>query len=106
MKAKFSTACFWCAFGLFLSLILLMPVNSWAHGFAGKRFFPTTLAIEDPFVSDELSFLVSHIKESGEGDEPPTRATEFSFEYAKRITPNLGISIGQDYLHLKPEEGE
>ncbi len=42
--------------------MLLMPVTSWSHGLAGKRFFPTTLAVDDPFVSDELSFLISHIK--------------------------------------------
>src|SRR6476646_5026684 len=28
---------------------------SGAHGFAGKRFFPATLATDDPFVADELS---------------------------------------------------
>ena len=38
-----------------LPLLLLWPTWSWAHGFAGQRFFPTTLAIDDPFVSDELS---------------------------------------------------
>ena len=92
--------------GFILVLIFLTPAFSWAHGFAGKRFFPTTLAIEDPFVSDELSFVVGHIKESGEGEEPPTKATEFEYEWSKRITPNLGISVGQTYLHLKPEGGE
>ena len=48
-------------------IALSMPLLSWAHGFAGKRFFPTTLSIEDPFVSDELSFLFNSIKESGGG---------------------------------------
>jgi hypothetical protein len=37
-------------------IVLAMPVVLWAHGTAGKRFFPTTLKIDDPFVSDELSF--------------------------------------------------
>jgi hypothetical protein len=92
--------------GFALLCMLALPVSSWAHGFAGKRFFPTTLAIEDPFVSDEFSLLFGHIKESGEGDEPPTEETEFEYEWAKRITPNLGISIGQSYIHLKPEGEE
>jgi hypothetical protein len=83
-----------------------MPLSSWAHGVAGKRFFPTTLAIDDPFVSDEFSLLIGHIKEAGGGEEPPTKTTEFSYEWAKRITPHLGISIGQSYLRLKPDGGE
>ncbi|HEX2238111.1 MAG TPA: hypothetical protein VHJ19_07125, partial [Gammaproteobacteria bacterium] len=53
-------------------LIASAPVL--AHGFAGKRFFPTTFAVEDPFVSDEFSMLGSHIREPGEDVEPPVRA--------------------------------
>ena len=30
-------------------------VPAFAHGFAGNRFFPATLATDDPFVADELS---------------------------------------------------
>ena len=94
------------AFSLSLSLILLIPVSSSAHGLAGKRFFPTTLSVEDPFVSDELSFLISHIKEPGEGEEPAAKSTEISIDYSKRITPHLGISIGESFLHLNPDEGK
>jgi hypothetical protein len=87
-------------------IALSTPVVLWAHGFAGKRFFPTTLTIDDPFVSDELSFEVSHIKEPGEGEESPTWSTEISGEYSKRITPSLGLSIGGEFLHLNPDEGK
>src|SRR5574341_1695420 len=55
-------------------LCLSLPVLVRAHGFAGQRFFPTTLAIDDPFVADELSFLFRHIKEPGEGS--PTVSTD------------------------------
>jgi hypothetical protein len=75
-----------------------------AHGLAGKRFFPATLAIEDPFVADELSLpLVTHIKRPARGDEPATRETEVSAELSKRITPDLGISIEGEWLNLNPE---
>src|SRR5215510_2996869 len=88
---------------LLLCLILLgLPAWSWAHGFAGQRFFPTTLAIEDPFVSDELSFRLRHIKEPG---EPPTVTTEIDAEYSKRLTPRLGLSLGGSFFHLAPDEG-
>ena len=85
---------------LAVAFTLLIPVSSWSHGFAGKRFFPTTFAVEDPFVSDELSFLLNHIKEPGEGEEPPVKSTSLSLEYSKRITQNLGISIGEEYRHM------
>jgi hypothetical protein len=101
IREKYAALWFWRSFGLLL--ILLMPATTWAHGFAGKRFFPTTFAVEDPFVSDELSLLFNYIKEPGEGDEPPAKSTEFSLEYSKRITPSVGISIGDDYRHLNFE---
>ncbi len=45
-----------------LLLVLLIPASSWAHGFAGKRFFPTTFQVDDPFISDEFSILINRIK--------------------------------------------
>src|SRR5881628_1779027 len=91
--------------GLAWLLVLGLPTWSWAHGFAGQRFFPTTLAIDDPFVSDELSFLIRHIKEPGTGEESPTVSTEIAAEHTKRLTPRLGLSLGGTFRHLDPEEG-
>jgi hypothetical protein len=71
---------------------------------AGKRFFPATLTIEDPFVADELSLpSVLHIKRPAAGDEPATRETEISAEWSKRITPDLGLSLEGELVHLDPE---
>jgi len=92
-----------CPFCLCIVIVISMPVRAWAHGFAGKRFFPTTLSIEDPFVTDELSFIFSFLKESGEGDEPPVNSYELESEYTKRITPHFGISIGDEFRILDPE---
>jgi hypothetical protein len=80
----------------------LSPVAAWSHGFAGKRFFPATLATDDPFVNDEGGFLLSNIKEPGSGDEPATLATEISGEWAKRITPDFGLTVGGAFQHLDP----
>ena len=71
-------------FGAFV--LLFFPALLWAHGFAGKRFFPTTLAVDDPFVSDEGSLLISYTREPGEGETPATRAAVISGEFSKRIT--------------------
>lgn len=87
-------------------VVLSTPSSSWAHGFAGKRFFPTTLSIEDPFVSDELSFVLGYIKERGEGDESSVNSYEISGEYSKRLTRYFGVSIGDDYRFLDPDEGK
>lgn len=82
-----------------LLLIFLMPLSSWAHGFAGKRFFPTTFQVDDPFISDEFSILFNHIK------EPDAKTTEIGIDYSKRIIPNLGIEIGESYRHQKFVDG-
>jgi hypothetical protein len=87
-----------CTFCLVLTYVLLLPESSWAHGFAGKRFFPTTFQVEDPFVSDEFSVLIGHIK------EPEGKTTEVEIEYSKRILPELGISLGETYSHEDPFE--
>jgi hypothetical protein len=77
-----------------------------AHGFAGKRFFPATLASDDPFVADELSLpTVSSTKSQASGDEPGLKTTTTSLDYTKRITPNFGLGLGASWLRLKPDAG-
>jgi hypothetical protein len=78
-----------------------------AHGFAGKRFFPATLTVDDPFVADELSLpTVSYLKSPASDEEPATRETDFSFDMSKRITENLGMGFGASYVQLKPDGGD
>ena len=84
---------------LLTSLLFFAVSQAWAHGFAGKRFFPATLAVDDPFISDELTLLTNHIR------EPDQVTNEFSVAYSKRITPNFGFELGETYQHLKPNEG-
>jgi len=81
------------------------PAN--AHGFAGKRFFPATLATDDPFVADELSLpTVSRRKTAAGGDSPATLETDASVDFTKRITQNFGLGFGTTYLRMHPDEGE
>ena len=78
-----------------------------AHGIAGKRFFPATLATDDPFVADELSLpTISTIKRPASGDAPATRETDFSVDVSKRITENLGVGFGATYKQLHPDGGD
>ena len=78
-----------------------------AHGFAGKRFFPATLATDDPFVADELSLpTISTRKFRGEGEEPGTRETDFAIDVSKRVTENFGIGLGATYKWIRPDTGD
>jgi hypothetical protein len=78
-----------------------------AHGLAGKRFFPATLVTEDPFVADELSLpTVSYQKFNASGDEPASKETALSVDIAKRITSNFGVGLGATYKQIEPEGGD
>jgi hypothetical protein len=80
---------------------------AFAHGFAGKRFFPATLVTDDPFVADELSLpTISSIKTPAGDDGPATRETDFAVDVSKRITDNLGVGFGAAYKQLRPDGGD
>ena len=75
--------------------IAALPGTAAAHGFVGQRFFPATIATEDPFVADELSLpTISRVRNNGDDENPASRQTSIEVEFAKRITPDLGFSIG------------
>jgi hypothetical protein len=79
------------------------PASAFAHGLAGKRFFPSTLTIDDPFVSDELSlptFLL--FKEPSDGEAPSSKVASISGEFSKRIFPNLGLTLEGEWNNLNP----
>jgi hypothetical protein len=89
------------------TLAMAVPGAALAHGLAGKRFFPATLATDDPFVADELSLpTVFHIKTLGTGDKPPTREADLSAEFSKRLTRDLGLSLGGTLKLLDPDPGK
>jgi hypothetical protein len=97
----------WLALALSSLLVLTAAVPAYAHGLAGKRFFPSTLATEDPFVSDELTLPnIFHIKRRATGDESAAKETEFGAEFSKRITPNFGFSLETALVHVDPQKGE
>ena len=89
---------------LLVAVALATPSTAHAHGFAGKRFFPATLATEDPFVADELSLpTVSRRRTVDDGSS--TTETTTSIDLSKRITPDLGFGLGATWLSLAPENG-
>lgn len=87
---------------LAFSFCAFSPEPASAHGIAGKRFFPTTFTVDDPFVSDEFSLLIHHNKQSG---DPSSRQTDINLAYAKRIFPNIGLEFQEAYVHQKFSDG-
>ena len=88
-------------------VLLTSATGAWAHGMIGQRFFPATLAIDDPFVADELSLpTVSFMSFPRSGDASAFRQTDISGEFSKRLSPNLGFSLGGDLTILDPDKGK
>ncbi len=84
---------------------LITPASCWAHGFAGQRFFPATLTIDDPFVADEGDILFGHSQAPNDsGGNVTTNST--SVEFAKRITSDFGLSLATEYDNLQFSNGD
>jgi hypothetical protein len=89
-----------CSRALALALLFaLLPVtHAFAHCFVGPRFLPATLAIDDPCVADELSLPT--VSWSKTADMPPATEWDVSAELSKRITEDLGLSIGDGWSQI------
>jgi hypothetical protein len=86
------------------ALVAGLAEPTFAHGFAGKRFFPATLATDDPFVADELS-LPTFAKRTTEEDGSSTTETTASVDFSKRVTRDFGVGIEATWLRLEPRDG-
>jgi hypothetical protein len=94
-----------CSRAVVLSLVfvLVSGSNAFAHCFVGPRFFPATIVIDDPCVADELSLPT--VSWSKTGDIPPANEVDISAELSKRITADLGISIGDQWSLIRAPSG-
>src|SRR5579872_5347208 len=91
------------AFALAFIFIALSAAEAFAHCFVGPRFLPATLATDDPCVADEMSLPT--VQWSKTGDVPPASEWDVSAELSKRITDDLGISIGDTWTQISPPGG-
>src|SRR6202162_2778150 len=69
-----------------------------AHEIVGNRFFPATLAIDDPGVNDELAPQTTAAFKSG-GD-PSFKQLNISGEFSKRITEDFAVSFAAPHTKL------
>lgn len=92
--------CLGCALpALLAAMLAAMPAA--AHGIVGNRFFPATVATDDPAVAEELSLPTVSWFKNADGNEE----RDISAEYSKRITPKLGISFDETWIETRPPGG-
>jgi hypothetical protein len=91
------------ALALALLFVPLAYSPALAHCFVGSRFFPATLATDDPCVADEMSLPT--VSWSRTADVPPAVEWDVSAEFSKRITENFGVSVGQTWTHIRQPDG-
>jgi hypothetical protein len=90
----------WLGAALAGSLAAISVVAS-AHEIVGNRFFPATLAIDDPGVNDELAFpTIARSKTPATPDSPAFRQLDVSAEFSKRITDDFAISISPTWSKI------
>src|SRR6185437_4594104 len=75
-----------------------------AHGFEGNRFFPPTLATDDPFAVDELALpSFTFLKNAAGDDGPSNHEYDLGFEFDKEIFPYFAVGVSNTYVIQKPK---
>jgi hypothetical protein len=88
------------AAALFCLALLVRGGTAAGHGFAGDRFFPATLLADDPFVADELSLpTLARAPDGADG----AKQTDIGIDLSKRITPDIGITLSDQWSYLRPK---
>jgi hypothetical protein len=71
-----------------------------AHGIAGNRFFPGTLAFDDPAVADEAIVpLYSTFKHPAEIGDGQVVDNAFNWSLFRLLTPTLGVGLDSGWVH-------
>ncbi len=79
-------------------LTLSLAQQAAAHGFAGDRFFPATIATDDPFVADEMSLpTVTVNPRASDG----SKETDIGFDIAKRVTRSFGLTLDDQWKYIR-----
>ena len=79
-------------------ILSALTAHASAHEIVGNRFFPATLAIDDPGVNDEAALPTVSISKTG--DVPSFKQLDVSGEFAKRITEDFGVSVAPTWSRL------
>jgi hypothetical protein len=82
--------------GALFAAALLAATSAHAHGIAGDRFFPATIATDDPFAADELALPTVGL---GNHEE------DYDFEWSKTLFKGFSISFEGGYANAHPPGG-
>ncbi len=88
-----------CSLVVGIAVVIALPAAGWAHGVVGKRWFPTTIVVEDSFVSDETNIKVDHIRSDH------ALETGLEMHLSKRLSPNWAIGVGAHREIIRPRGG-
>ena len=89
---------------LTLAIAALSICHAYGHGIVGERFFPATIATDDPFAADELALpTVTLLKHNEDGT--PVDERDYEFEYSKSILPGFAISFADGYADTPGASG-
>jgi hypothetical protein len=81
------------------AFVAIGGVAAHAHAVCGNRIFPSTQAIDDPGVTDELTLpSLTWLPKNSEG----VQEFDAGAEWAKTIFPNFAISVGSGATWLQP----
>jgi hypothetical protein len=81
------------------AFVAIGGVAAHAHAVCGNRIFPSTQAIDDPGVTDELTLpSLTWLPKNSEG----VQEFDAGAEWAKTIFPNFAISVGSSATWLHP----
>lgn len=84
--------------------ILTLASTAMAHGIVGDRFFPATIATDDPFAADELALpTISQFRHLDDGKA--VTETGYEMEYSKSIIPGFAVSFAGGYVQSAPAGG-
>jgi hypothetical protein len=75
------------------AFIFMMHSAAQAHVVCGDRVFPTTLTMDDPGVSDEVSLPTIMLTPT-----PSSESNSYGYEWDKTITEDLGFAINGGYV--------
>jgi hypothetical protein len=76
-----------------------LSAQAHAHGIAGNRFFPGTMAFDDPAVADEFLILpstLSHPLDSASGFS--VFDASFSWSFARLLTPEVSVGVNGGWI--------
>jgi hypothetical protein len=82
---------------------IALPRAVMAHGFEGDRFFPPTIATDDPFAVDELSLPTVQLFHNP--GSPVTREVDFGGEFDKELLPGWDLEFADTFTLLRPKGG-